>query len=383
MSGPRVLQLINGEYFGGSARVLVNYLSSRRREANVVVGTVFDGELARRCRELGVPTELVPMRSRTDMFAVRTTLQLARRYRVDLIHTHQVRNTLLGRLTSAIGGWPVVTHVHSPAFRESTSGVRNWLTGSVDRLFAGRTASFIAVSQSLAAEMVSQGIPRDRIQVVHNGIELPGPPAAHHRDDVRKEFAVAASDAMLGMVANLRPRKGAESLIQAVGILQDRGYPVRLLLIGQTFREAGRDYSSELRSLAARLHVGERVLMTGFRSDTTRLLSALDLFVLPSLFGEGLPMALLEAMALQRPVVATPVEGIPEVIADGENGLLAPPADPVALAAAIGRLLDDPGLGTRLGLAAQRTVTEGYSADRMTEGIEAIYSRVLRGGQDT
>jgi hypothetical protein len=158
----RVLHLINGEYFGGSARVLMNYVGADARRADVAVGVLFRGELERRLREAGVETEVIAMRGRLDLAAARQVRRLARRVGADLVHTHQVRNALLARITSAVGGPPVVSHVHSPAFRESTDTIRNVLTGAVDRALAGQTRRFIAVSESLAAELRRLGVGADR-----------------------------------------------------------------------------------------------------------------------------------------------------------------------------------------------------------------------------
>jgi glycosyltransferase involved in cell wall biosynthesis len=117
--------------------------------------------------------------------------------------------------------------------------------------------------------------------------------------------------------------------------------------------------------------------MTGFRPDVERVLGGLDLFVLPSRFGEGLPMVLLEAMGAGLPVVSTPVEGITELISDGRDGLMVPVDDVGALAGAIGDLLTDPGRRARMGTDAREKVARSYSSDAMARGIEAVYREVL------
>ena len=121
-----------------------------------------------------------------------------------------MRNALLGRLASIAGGPPVVTHVHSPAFRESTRAMRNAMTGIVDRALARRTRRFVAVSRSLAADLRRLGIGEERIRVVPNGIPLPEPTDADARAAVRDELRLPRNDRVIGMVANFRPRKGTE-----------------------------------------------------------------------------------------------------------------------------------------------------------------------------
>lgn len=375
---PRVLHLINGEYFGGSARVLMNYVAASTRRADVVVGVLFPGELERRLRTAGIETERIAMRGRLDIGATRQVLRLARRVGADLVHTHQVRNTLLGRLASLAGGPPVITHVHSPAFRESTSTARNATTGAVDRALAGRTRRFITVSQSLAAELRRLGIAEGRIRVVPNGIPMPDPASQEAGAALRAEFGLPAGQPVVGMVANFRPRKGTEVLIEAAAGLGRAGLPVRLLLVGEAFREGDRDYGAELAALADRLGVADRVTFTGFRADVDRIIVGLDLFVLPSRFGEGLPMVLLEAMGAAVPVVSTPVEGIVEVIDDGANGLLVPPNDSAALADAMRALLENPARRAAVAARGRATVSEGYSSERMAMGFEQVYAEVAR-----
>ena len=378
MTLPRVLHLINGEYFGGSARVLMNYLTSSARQAEVAVGVLFPGELERRLRASGIETELIVMRSRFDMTATRQVLRMARRWEAGLVHTHQPRNTLLARLAALSGGPPVITHVHSPAFRESTQVARNLTTGAVDRALAGKTRRFIVVSESLRAELRRLGIPQDRIRIVANGIPLPSPASAETRAALRDEFRLPPDEPVVGMVANFRPRKGTELLIQAAGELARAGVPLRVLLVGEAYREGVRDYAAELVALGQGAGLGERITFTGFRADAERLIAGLDLFVLPSRFGEGLPMVLLEAMGSSVPVIMTPVEGIVEVVQDGLNGLLVAPDDVAELREAMRSLLESPARRADLGAAGRETVIRRYSSDRMAEGFEAVYEEAAR-----
>jgi len=381
MSGARVLHLVNGEYFGGSARVLMNYLTSDRRRSDVAVGVMFEGELRDRIAAAGIRNELIGMRSRADIGAARQVIHMARHFGADVIHTHQVRNTLLGRLAGMRLSVPVVTHVHSPASRESTQRLRNLTTSAVDRLLARRSARFIAVSASLAADLVRIGVRRDRIRIVPNGVDVPVPMSAQERTSARASLDGSDAEFIVGMVANFRPRKGTEVLIDAVGALVGAHPRLRLVLVGEPFKEQGRDYGAILRTHAARVGLRGKVHFTGFRQDAGRLIAGLDLFVLPSLFGEGMPMVVLEAMAAGIPVVSTPVEGIAEVIRHGENGSLVPSGEVDGLARAIAELESNPALAMRLGAAGRETVIEKYTTDRMVDGIEDVYSEVASGWQ--
>jgi phosphatidylinositol alpha-mannosyltransferase len=370
----RVLHLINGEYFGGSARVLMNYVTAQSRTADVAVGVFYGGELERRLVESGIATTRIRMRGRLDVTASRAVLALARGWQADLIHTHQVRNTLVARLARMLGGPPVVTHVHSPALRETSHRARNQMIGWSDRLLARWSERFIPVSRSLAEELRRTGVPPSRIRFVPNGIPAPPPPDPIVRAAVRRELGVGEGQPLVGMVANFRPRKGTEDLIAAAAMLVRQRVDLRLVLIGEPFREGSTDYGAELAAAARAAGIADRVQLLGFRSDVGRLLAGLDVFVLPSRFGEGMPMVLLEAMGAQVASIATRVEGSAEVIDDGTDGLLAEPRDVAGLAAAIRTLIADPDLRARLAAEGRRKVLGTYTAEQTARGIEAVYA---------
>jgi phosphatidylinositol alpha-mannosyltransferase len=214
--------------------------------------------------------------------------------------------------------------------------------------------------------------------VVANGVPVGSLPAAGSAtEQVRDEFSVASDAFLIGMLANFRPRKGTEVLIEAVARARARGISLHLLLIGEPFRQQGLDYGEQLRERAAAAGVSDVMTMTGFRADAESLLAGLDLFVLPSLFGEGLPMVLLEAMGIGVPVVSTPIEGIGDVVQDGRTGWLVPPGDADALSETIFALASDPQLRRGVAGLGREAILREYSADRMALGIEAVYRDVL------
>jgi glycosyltransferase involved in cell wall biosynthesis len=214
--------------------------------------------------------------------------------------------------------------------------------------------------------------------VVANGVPVDSlPRLGSTTERVRAEFGVADDVFLIGMLANFRPRKGTEVLLEAVGRARARGIPLHLLLIGEPFREEGLDYGQQLRERAAAAGVSDAVTMTGFRADAERLLAGLDLFVLPSLFGEGLPMVLLEAMGIGVPVVSTPIEGIGDIVQDGRTGWLVPPGDAGALSEIIFAVAEDPQLRRDVASRGREAILRGYSADGMSLGIESVYRDVL------
>ena len=179
----------------------------------------------------------------------------------------------------------------------------------------------------------------------------------------------------MGTVALFRPRKGTEVLLEALAQLRAQGLPVRLRAVGGF---ETREYEREVKGLAESLGLADAIEWTGFTEEVDRELAEMDLFVLPSLFGEGLPMVVLEAMAAGVPVVATRVEGVPEAIRVGEDGLLAEPGDPGSLAQAIGRVVDGDVDWHALRTSALARHAEAFSERSMAAGVAGVYRRVLK-----
>jgi glycosyltransferase involved in cell wall biosynthesis len=210
---------------------------------------------------------------------------------------------------------------------------------------------------------------------VHNGIAIPAaPPGAN---GVRAELGIPTEARLVAEVGRLCAVKGQRELIEAVARLADRRPDLHALVVGDDL-EAGGRYRDELVRAANSLGVSARVLFAGYRPDVPAILDVVDVVVLPSWI-EGLPIVLLEAMAHGLPVVATPVGGTPELVVDGETGLLVPPHDPERLAEAIERLLAEPELGRRLGEAGRARVRERFAEEAMTGRVLRLYDEIAAG----
>jgi glycosyltransferase involved in cell wall biosynthesis len=362
----RVLHLINGEHYAGAERVqdlLAQCLPRYGYEVGFVC--VKPERFPALRRSQSAPLYELPMQSRLDLTVVRKIARIICRDRFDLIHAHTVRTALVGGLAARMSGVPMVYHVHSPASRNTDRPWLNRINAIVERFTLRRATRLIAVSHSLKRYMIRQGFETSRISVVHNGV--PAMYDVPHRLPPRGEWT-------LGTVALFRPRKGVEVLLRALAIMRQRGLPVRLRAVG-AFESP--DYERKIRALAADLDLEDIVDWAGFTNDVASELSTMDLFVLPSLFGEGLPMVLLEAMAAGVPIVAADVEGVTEAVRHGQEGLIVPPGDHEALAQAAADMIEGRHDWSAMRQSAADRQAKFFSDRAMAQGVAEVYRQVL------
>jgi glycosyltransferase involved in cell wall biosynthesis len=326
---------------------------------DVTLAALHGGPLLDEARRLGVRTEIIGggdrFRRAWEMGA------LFRRLRPDVVHAHNpsaLPYSLLGRFAS---GARVVMTRHGQDASKILTPLQWRYTDAV-----------VAVSHAAASVMqANSGMNAAKIRVIRNGVEFSE--AARNRSEVRRDLGLGEEPVGI-IVARLDRMKGHDCLLRALALLPET-CPVTVLAIGD-----GAEMEN-LRSLAAELRLGpERVRFLGYRSDIPDLLGASDFFLLPSLT-EGLPLAVLEAMAHGLPVLATPVGGIPEVVQEGEQGLFVPVNDPEALAGAMARLAEDPALRRTLGEAGCRRVREHFSFRTMTAEYERLYRSLCGQGK--
>jgi glycosyltransferase involved in cell wall biosynthesis len=324
------------------------------------------GIFAEKRQSRDAPLHPFPMRSRADLMICYRLAQLVRDGEMQLVHTHSPRTALLGHVAARLARVPMVHHVHSPSERDTESRFRNWRNGLIERISLRSARRLIVVSGSLEQYLEDRGYARDRISQVPNGV-----PVSQQR---RSQFAPGQKLAV-GMVALFRPRKGVEILLDAVARVQAEGVRISLHAVGP-FETP--DYERSVLDLTRRLGLEQSVTWTGFKSDVLAEFRQMHLFALPSLFGEGMPMVVLEAMAAGLPIVSTRVEGIPQVVRDGQDGLLVEPGDPQGLADALLRFARGEVNGEALGDSGWQRQREHFSDVSMAARVAAIYREVLR-----
>jgi len=369
----RVAYVIDKLHLAGAQIHLLQLLRGLDRRAFEprVFCLIRGGPVAERIRALGIEVDVLGMGSIYGPRALRALPRLVRALRGTAIaHTYLVSANVYGTLAARLAGVPAVV-----TSRRDTGFSRNWRLRLVEEwLVNPRVDRVTAVSPAIAREVrAERGLSADKVVTIPNGVDPAAfDPALPPREAARSRLGLAGDESALGVIAHLSPVKGHADLLAAMARIVAAVPRARLFVVGDGILRP------ELEARSRSLGLGDRVIFTGAREDVATILAALDVVVVPS-HTEGLSNALLEAMAMARPVVATAVGGNPDAVEAGVTGLLVPPNDPEALAAAVLRLLDHPDEARRLGEAARRRVLADFSLDRMVAGYEALYRSLLRG----
>jgi len=355
----RVMQYITPSQIGGAevhVVTLAEKLRERGHEVTVVCprGRPLVPELVAR----GLPVRTPRATGKFDPVTLARLAWWMRRDGVQVVHTHLSTASLLGSWAGRLAGVPSLATVHGLNTRTCFQWARR----------------IIAVSNAVRQHLVAQGLRGEAITVVHNGVDLRALARPDESTVVRAKWGLPEGAPVLVTVGRLAPAKGHAGLLEAVEALarDARWQGLRLLIVGTGA------LLPELQRQAAELGLTERVIFCGFHRDVVPFLQAADVFVLPSV-QEGLSLSALEAMALGKPVVACRVGGTPEVVVDGETGLLVAPGEPTELARALEQLLADPAEGRRMGEAGRRRVREAFDLEQMVSKIEAIYRDLIAG----
>ena len=341
-----------GDLWAG-AEVQLHVLLSKlvcRAEMNLSVILFNDGRLEKEIGSLGIPVKVFP---ENLWGSGKIFLELIREFKksnIQIVHTHKYKDTILAAPAAKFCGIPhVVRTVHG--LREPFGGLQAFNMSCYEAI--ERTVHrfcvdvIIGVSSQIESKYKAQG-EVSKVTCIRNGIDLAGKPVQTDRWRTRKELSVDSETCLIGTVGRLTPVKGIPYLLDAARILLRQGANVKVLVVGDG------SIRQDLLAQARNLGVGERVVFLGHREDTDVLLQALDIFVLPSL-SEGIPMALLEAMAASRPIVASRVGGIPEIIEDGVEGFLVESMDVNNLAERCRRLIESPDVARSMSAEGQKT----------------------------
>lgn len=368
MRKKHILEFSTYAKIGGTQQMLLEFLRHASHDTFTYYLCVLleHDVLNEKVSQLPIEHTSLNMRGYWDLSAWWKLYTFIQGKQIDLIRTYGLKADIIGRIVGRIAGIPV--HITSV---RSTDPWRKWYHVMLDSLTARFTDLY--VSNSEAGRMAvhqRERIPLTRIVTIPNGIAPDLLLRSSQRTAYRQQFGISATTPVLGIVANLCKMKGHTTLLDALPLIQKKFHDIRCFFVGNDFLDGA------IHRYVQEKHCEETVVFTGFRQDIPELLSLFDIVLLPSLW-EGSPVALLEAMAMKKPIVATEVGGIPELVIPQKTGILIPPQNPCALADAVIFLLENPAIASRMGEAGYERVLQEFSLDVLVARTEALYERLI------
>lgn len=375
----KVLHVITRFIGGSGGNTLLSAAGMDRGRYEPWVAAMPGGPLWEQAEAAGVRTvHLEHMRERIapwhDLVACVQLARLIRREKFTVVHTHCSKAGFIGRVAARLAGVPVVIHTfHLFAAHDGLGRLKRLAYLVLDRSVRGLAHRYVAVAPRVAQEAVEQRLaPPGTVVVVPSAVDLEHVPTSA-APGVREELGLAPDAPLVGTVGRIVAQKAPLDFVRMCAAIHRERPEVGFVMVGDaTLESAGLE--EETRAEAARL--GVPVVFTGFRADAPALAAAFDVYVVPSLY-EGLGRAVTEAMASARPVVATAVNGVPDLVEPGCTGLLATPGDPDSLARSVLWLLDHPAEAAQMGANGAVRVRSHFGPEVMCAGLDELYQELL------
>jgi glycosyltransferase involved in cell wall biosynthesis len=355
------------EWRGGQSQVKYTVMGLRALGHRAVLVAHPEGELLKRMSE---GLDLIPLapRSEIDLAAAWRLSRLLKQLRPDVVHAHDPHAVAMAATALSIAApspRPRLVASRRIEFRIARHSFSRWKYSQVD--------CFLAISRAVRTRLVHDGIPPARVVVVHEGVDVERivhtTPASVHA-----ALFLPAGAPVVGNVGALVPQKAQHTLIDAAARVVREVPDARFVVLGEG------ELRPALEQQIRHLHLERHVFLAGFRPDVVELMKDFDVFALSSIY-EGMCTSLVDAMAAEKPAVATSVGGVPEVLADGESGFLVPPHDARAMAARVVQLLKDAELRRRMGEAGLERARRLFTVERMVRGTTAVYERLAGTGR--
>lgn len=306
-----------------------------------------------------------------DIRALFKLYRILKKEKFEVVHTHSSKAGMLGRIAAYLAGTRVIVHtIHSFPFHLYMSGILRWFYIICEKLAAKLSSAIVSVSGNLARQAQRLGIvPPEKIAVIYSGIDF-NKFSTTRPKRIRQELGLEKDQLLVGSIGRMFPQKAPEIFIRAARELLDRGVKAKFVFVG------GGPLLEDMKKLVRDLDLENDLLLPGFRDDAPDILAAIDIFVISSRW-EGIGRALTEALFMGKPVVATNVGGVNEVVRNLETGILVPPGDYRELSAGIKKLIDDPKLAEKLGRAGKKLVSDRFDYRIMIRKIEQLYEKLL------
>ena len=368
----RICHVASGDLWAGAEVQIVGLLEQLRAFPDLAVSAVLlnKGKLLDELFARGIPVTLYDETRLSSLQLLKAFYRLFRKQGFDTVHTHRYKENVLAGIAAKLASVPhAVQTVHGlqermRGWERAKLGAYAWMSLNVARW---TDQGIIGVSEEIAAVM-KRVLPRNPVVCVHNGIDVKKIRPTVNSRQKRQQLGISENALVIGTVGRLVPVKGIDYLLRAICALRRdlAEVPLRLVIVGDG------PLRSTLETLATELAIDQQVLFLGTRDDVYDLINLFDIYALPSLH-EGIPMALLEAMALARPVVASRVGGIPELVTDGAEGKLVPFQDVAALSQALKELALSPALREQMGKAGRERITQSYENKETAAEVRDLY----------
>jgi glycosyltransferase involved in cell wall biosynthesis len=321
------------------------------------------------------PSLVQPLHPLKDLKAILDLTGHLRTRHYQVVHTHNSKAGFIGRLSAKLARVPVIVHtVHGFAFHQQEPPWRRFLFRNLERLASHWCDRMIFISQPLVDWASKEKIGRtSKMARIYSGIEMDRfhPVSEQEKRRLRAKWGLGEQDAVIGIVSKLWEGKGHDLLIRTFKEIRKELPQARLVIVGEGH------LMESLKTLVSQLQLSDAVIFTGFLEDIPQIIATFDVAVLPSYF-EGMGRVLLEAMAMEKPVVGTRVGGIPDLIEEDLNGFLVSPGNKKELASAVLKILSDKGLAAKMRQEGRKKMADRFSAESMVRSIEKVYSDLLK-----
>lgn len=318
-------------------------------------------------RRLDMPVHFVRGRHQYDPRMIGRVINLVKALQIDIVHAHEVKSDVITYLAARLHTVPIVTTLHGWI----GNGFKQRLLVALDKHIVRGFDRVIAVSRQIEKELLAAGVSLDKLRMLHNGIVVERYYRTGRRGALAEVAGCPVANPVIASIGRLSPEKGHADLIAAMGIIHRKGHRVTLMLIGD-----GPERPKLIQQIKS-LGLEDSVHLPGYINEPHRLLEEVDLMVLPS-HTEGLPNAVLEALLMEVPVLATRVGGTPEVIRDGETGRLVPAHSPECLAACILEFLAAPESWKLMASRGKDIVKKNFNFQVRTQKLESIYVEMMK-----
>jgi glycosyltransferase involved in cell wall biosynthesis len=368
----RILYLRDTDHICGPGKTIINTCRTIAKDRfSIVVGAPAGSRGApnvflERVTKSGGSVLPLRMGAYLDLGTLLPLVRYVRSNRIDIVQTHDSQTRRLGSIAAGLGGAVHIASLHGwiPNTLRQKGSVR------LDQILIRYAEHIIVMSGEMKGQLAALGVPDEKMSVLHNSIVLEDYPPLETTGPLRGKLGIPDQAKIVAVIGRLSPEKGHALFLEMARRIHPLRPDARFLIVGDGPGMAA------LRHEADRLGLGDRVILTGFLADVRAVYAALDVLVIPS-STEGLPNVLLEAFAFGKPVVATPVGGIPEVLTEGESGYLVDPDDPDTFAQRVLALLNNPDLAREMGDCGRRTVLMKFNFQERTRRLERLYEDIM------